>query len=237
MKIKPRFALRIIALCIIALAALFACATTRITSRQTGVQEELPRPGRILVYDFAASAADIPADSPLADRFSGQDAPPTAEEMAAGRELGAGIATRLVEEIRGMGLPALRASAQAAPQVDDIVIRGYLLSIEEGSAAKRVAIGFRSGGSELQTAVEAYQMTPQGLRKLGAGEVESKSGKTPGVILGLATKNPLGVIVSGAMKLRGEKTGSSTIEGRAEKTAKEIGDQLRKAFEQQGWVK
>jgi hypothetical protein len=31
---------------------------------------------------------------------------------------------------------------------DDIVIRGYLLSIHEGSAAERVAIGFGSGGGE-----------------------------------------------------------------------------------------
>jgi hypothetical protein len=43
------------------------------------------------------------------------------------------------------------------PQINDILIRGYLVSIQEGSAAKRVAIGFGSGASELKTAVEGFR--------------------------------------------------------------------------------
>jgi hypothetical protein len=225
-----------IALGVVALAVFSACASTKVTSRQSAPHEQFPRPDRILVYDFAAGPADVPADSPLAGAAAGQEAP-TAEEIATGRELGARMAAQLVEQIRAMGLPALQASGQTAARLNDLVIRGYLLSIEEGSAAKRVAIGFKAGGSELQTAVETSQMTAQGLRPLGSGEVASSGGKTPGMALALITKSPVGLIASGTMKLRGEKSGSSTIEGRADETAKEIADQLRKAFEGQGWVK
>jgi len=230
-----RTACRIV-LGVVALAVLSACASTKVTSRQSAPREQFPRPDRILVYDFAAGPADVPADSPLAGAAAGQE-PPTAEEIATGRELGARMATQLVEQIRAMGLPALRATAQSTPQVNDIVIRGYLLSVEEGSAAKRVAIGFKAGGSELQTAVETSQMTAQGLRALGSGEVASSGGKTPGMALALVTKSPVGLIVSGTMKMRGEKSGSSTIAGRADETAKEIAGQLKKAFEAQGWIK
>jgi hypothetical protein len=139
-----------------------------------------------------------------------------------------------------MGLPAMYATAQAKPQVNDLVIKGYLLSINEGDAVKRIAIGFGSGSSELKTAVEVFQMTAKGLRKLGGGTLDSSGGKTPGGALGvatlIATGNPVGLIVSGGVKAAGEVTGSSKIEGRADQTAKEIADQLRPKFEEQGWV-
>ena len=83
-------------------------------------------------------------------------------------------------------------------RVGDIVIRGYLLSIQQGSEAKRLAIGFGSGASELTTAVEGFQMTPQGLRKVGSGTVESGGSKTPGAALGVA-----GLIATSGTVVRG----------------------------------
>ncbi len=122
----------------------------------------------------------------------------------------------------------------------NLVIRGCLLSVNEGNAAKRVAIGFGSGKSELRTMVEGFQMTAQGLRKLGVGTVDAAGGKSPGAALGLATflatKNPAGFTISGGMHVYGEASGSSTVEGRAKATAKEISDQLKKRFQEQGWV-
>ena len=51
-----------------------------------------------------------------------------------------------------------------------------------------------------------------------------------------ATASPIGPIVGGAAKATGEVTGSETIEGAAERTAKEIAAQLRTAAEEQGWI-
>ncbi len=92
----------------------------------------------------------------------------------------------------------------------------------------------------MRTQVEGYVMTDQGLRELGSREIDAGGGKTPGVMVPLAvtiaTANPIGLIVGGAMKVTGEATGSSTIEGSAKRTAKEIADELREAFERQGWL-
>ena len=192
------------------------------------------------MYDFAATAADVPAYSTLAGQASEGATPQTAEQIATGRQLGAQIASQLVEQIRSMGLPAAQAVAGTTPQINDIVIRGYLISVNEGSATERLAIGFGSGASELRTAVEGYQMTAQGLRALGSGDVESGGSKTPGAAVGvaglIATGNPAGLIISTGMKVYGEASGSSKVEGRAKQTAKEIADVLRQRFEQQGWI-
>ncbi len=227
--------------CLFALVVVAGCASAKVTNQQRLVNEKLPRPDHILVYDFAATPGDVPADSPVAGQYSERSTPQTAEHITTGRQLGAQIAAQLVEEIRGMGLAAERASRQTSPRLNDIVIRGYLLSIEEGSAAKRVAIGFGSGASELKTLVEGYQMTDRGLRKLGSGTVDAGARKTPGAAVPLgvaiASGNPVGLIVSSGMKVYGEASGSSKIEGRAEQTAKEIAAQLKTRFAEQGWIK
>ena len=68
----------------------------------------------------------------------------------------------------------------------------------------------------------------------------SGGGKVPGVLVPLAvvagTGNPIGLIVGGAVKARGEITGSATIEGAAKRTAEEIMKQMRPTIERQGWT-
>jgi len=223
--------------CLISL--LTGCASTEVTSRDRVAYDRLPRPNQIVVYNFAASPADVPADS----AFAGQSSAPaiaTAEEIAVGRELGTAIAAQLVADIREMGLPAVQVSAQPVLQVNDLVIRGYLVSIEQGSTAKRMTIGFGSGGSEMTTAVEGYQMTANGLRKLGSATMDSGGSKGPGAALGgaawLVTGNPVGLIVGGGIRVYGEASGSAKIEGRAKQTANEIAEQLKKRFQEEGWI-
>ncbi len=225
---------------IFALALLSGCASTKVADRERLVYEKLPRPNHIWIYSFAASPADVPSDSQFAGQTSTSVVPVTDEMTALGRDLGRGIADQLAEEIRGMGLPAERALTAVTPQVNDIVIRGYLVSIEQGSTAKRMLVGFGSGGSELTTAVEGYQMTAQGLRKLGSGIMGSKGAKGPGAAVGgatwLITGSPVGLIVGGGMKIYGEASGNATVEGRAKATGKEIADQLKIRFKEEGWI-
>jgi Domain of unknown function (DUF4410) len=232
--------LPMIAAGVFALFVLIGCASTKVSDQQRLVYERLPRPGTIWIYDFVSSPADIPSGSALASQAAAPATAPTEEEVQIGRELGSGITAQLVDSIREMGLPAQRGMPGVTPQVNDIVIRGYLVSIEQGSTAKRMTIGFGAGGSELTTMVEGYQMTAQGLRKLGSATTGSTGSKGPGAGVGAATwlitGSPAGLIVSGGMKVYGEASGGSKIEGRAKATGKEIADQLKTRFEEQGWI-
>jgi hypothetical protein len=216
------------------------CASTNVTERKSYEGAKLARPDRIIVHDFTANPADVPPESAFAAEKAVAGTPPTAEQLATTRKLGAQVAKKLVADLREAGLPAVQAAGQPAPRINDIVIRGYFVSVDQGSAAKRVLVGFGSGDAELMTAVEGYQMTAQGLRLLGSGKISSGGGKMPGVVLPLAvmaaTANPIGLIVGGAVKISGEATGSATIEGAAKRTADEIAAQLKQAAEKQGWI-
>ena len=217
-----------------------ACASSEVTERQSYIgNEKLARPDRILVYDFAATPGDVPADSALSGHYAAHTTPQSREEIETGRKLGAEVAKELVAEIRAMGLPAVEAAGQAAPRVGNVVIRGYFVSIDEGAVGKRLLIGFGSGATELRTVVEGFQMTDHGLRPLGMRETEASGGEMPGLLVPVAvvaaTGNPIGLIVGGAAKLSGEM-GSETIEGAAKRTAKEISKELESAFEREGWI-
>lgn len=223
-----------------AVVVLAGCASSSITARQEYEGGRIARPDRIIVHDFAATRADVPAESAIASRYADHSTPQTAEQIETGHQLGAQVARELVAEIQDMGLPAVRAAGQPAPRVGDLVIRGYFVSIDEGSAGERVLVGFGAGAADLRTVVEGYQMTRQGLRPLGTGQLESGGSKTPGMLVGIAavaaTGNPVGLIVGGTSKLAGEKRGSETIEGAAQRTAKQIAEKLRVKFQQQGWI-
>lgn len=227
------------AVCVLALLFAGSCASTKVSDRQQLESGNIARPNNIWVYDFVATPGEVPGDSSLAGQYS-QDAPQTAEQIEIGHQLGVQIAQELVAQIQGMGLPAQEATIGTTPQIGDIVIRGYLVSINQGSEIKRLAIGFGSGASELKTVVEGYEMTQQGLRKLGSGTVDAGGAKGPGaavpLAVAIATGNPIGLIVSSGIKVYGEASGRSKVEGRAKSTAKEIADQLKVRFQQQGWI-
>lgn len=227
-------------LCPLILLPLAAGAGTKITDRDEIVTGEIPKPAHIWVYDFSATPADVPPESALAPAAQVQQPTQTPDQIAAGRKLGAEISSELVRQIQAMGLPAERPMADTKPQVDDLVIRGHLVSFSEGSEKKRVLVGFGSGESELQVAVEGFQMTDHGLRQLGKGDTESTAGKTPGVGVGalttIATHNPLGLIVSTGIKAHEEHSGTGKLEGRAKDTAEKIAEVLEKRFQDQGWI-
>jgi hypothetical protein len=223
-----------------AVALLASCASTKVTEQTPLVNATIARPNRIWVYNFVASPDDIPADSSIRGEVTAPSTPPTPEELETGRQLGALIAEDLVADIQAMGLSAVQAGPGSSPQVGDGVIRGYLVSVQGGGAVKRFVIGFGYGTSEMDTVVEGYQMTPQGLRSLGSGTLSSSGNKTPGVVvpaaMAIATGNPIGLIVVGGAKVYGEASGRNTLDGRAKATADGIAEQLKIRFRERGWI-
>jgi hypothetical protein len=223
-----------------ALAVIAGCASTQFSEETPMVNETIPRPNQIWVYNFVADQTEIPADSSVKGVVSAPSTPPTAEQLETGRQLGALIAEDLTGDITEMGLSAVQADPNSAPAVGDGVIRGYLVSAEGGGAVKRFVIGFGYGSSEMDTVVEGYVMTPQGLRNLGSGKVTSSGAKTPGIVvpaaMAIATGNPIGLIVGGGAKIYREASGKNTLEARAKETADEIAEQLKIRFQERGWI-
>ena len=106
---------------------------------------------------------------------------------------------------------------------------------------ERVVVGFGTGTAEVKTHVDGYRMTEAGMQRLGGGDVSSGgAGKSPGMLVPalvtVATHNPVGLVVGGAVKAEGEVSGRTTDEGSAKRIADEISKHLKDLFERQSWI-
>ncbi len=224
---------------VLGLLLLAGCASTKVTDREVYQGPRLAKPQHIIVYDFADSPSDLPGWSRAAQSYAGQEAPMTEKEREAGRKLGVEVANELVEKINGMGLTAVKSDLQSAV-LNDIILVGFFTSIDEGSAVKRIVIGFGAGAASVGAHAEGYHMTENGIEFLGSGTVSSGGPKGPGLavpaIVTIATANPIGLAVGGAVKVAGAVSGVSTAKGSARRIAKEIAEILEKRFKEEGWI-
>ena len=83
-------------------------ASTKVTDDDEVVTEKLPKPAHIWVYDFAATAPDVPAESALAGQHSDPSTPPTAKPPSAPT---ANQRPLLARESLSSSLPALRSAS------------------------------------------------------------------------------------------------------------------------------
>ena len=226
---------------LVAIVFVAGCATSEVTERRSYVGGDfVAKPGRIIVYDIAATPDDIPPTSAITGYYRRRAVSQTPQEMALGRKLGALVSAQLVREILGMRMPAERAGGPA-PNIGDIVIAGEFVVIDEGDRSKRMLIGFGSGAGTLQTFVEGFQVTPTGLRPLGSAMIEAGGGKTPGmaaplvIMGGIAGRPVTAAAVAGGINIAKE-LGPEKIESAAKRTAEEIAKVLRDAFRRRGWI-
>lgn len=223
---------------------LAGCASTGTKAERRYIKagEKLPRPGRIIVYDFAVTRGDLHDDMAVSSSLDARATPLSPKEEQLGRRLAARISEKLVQEILALGMPAERSGSGRPAGLNDILIRGEFLSINEGSRIGRMVIGFGVGASKLQTVAQGYQVTEDGLRRLGELEVEAKGGRMPGMVVPVGVGAAAGraatsAAISGGMNLASETVGGESIEAAATRTAKRIGEVLKKAFKRQGWIK
>ncbi len=227
---------------ILGLAMLVGCASSETTQRQSNAAEEqISRPGRIIVYDIRATPGDVPATAAITGSYSQRQSPQTADEIRVGRQLGNLVAANLVRKILDMGMPAQRAGHGPPPQFGDVLITGQFISIDEGDRAKRLFIGFGKGSGELLTHIEGYLVARDGHRLLGSRQVATAGGKKPGLIVpgivAVATSNPAGLIARSVIGVKDEKKGGAeTLAGAAKRTADEMAKELKIIFRQQGWI-
>ena len=226
---------------LLGLVFLAGCASSGVTRSESKVANEmLPEPPRVVIGEFSSSPDRIPARPELAGYFDERDQPVTAGELELGRELGERVAAKLVEDLNGMGINAVRQAAAGPLALNDGLIEGYFVTVDEGSRLQRVLIGFGAGAAELRTLVEVYQMTDSGLRDLGFVEIEAEGGKMPGMVVplgvGAATDNVLRSAAIGGGISVVKEVGPETLDAAAERTAEEISGRIKASYEKRGWL-
>jgi hypothetical protein len=204
------------------LAVLFlaaSCGTTKVktTEKYSG---KLPRPDRILVYDFAASPDEIKLDTGLSADIARavEGKPRTADELKIGHA--------------AAGIPPTSGNT--------LLIHGQLLSIDQGNRTERVVIGLGAGRTSVKANVQVYEMTAEGKQKVEQLQADAKSGRKPGMaemmgIGAVAGTLATSAAVSGTVSAAGEASWE-TVEADARRLAKKVAKELGQFFVEQGWM-
>jgi hypothetical protein len=225
------------------MAILAACTSTE--SQVESDAAMLPRPQIVVVDTFAASPDEVKLDEGLTTEIEQavkerHGSSRTQQEIEAGRQVADAIADKLVVEIRDMGLSAERGSALPAGTQNALLIKGQLVSIDEGNRTERVIVGLGAGRSDVRAQAQVYEVTPTGSRLVDTIEVDGKSGLTPGMaetmgVGGLTGHLLVATAVSGGVHVVSEAVGADVVAD-ADRAAKGIAKQLAALFAQEGWT-
>jgi hypothetical protein len=226
----------------VALVLVAGCAQT-VVQPQAQTWTQLPRPPRVLVYDFAVSPEEIHSDQDVlrqvVNTASGLSA--SARDAELGHKVADRFAEELLNRIQAMGLPAKRASRGEPVYRDDVEIVGTFLDIDQGNQLRRLVIGFGVGASQVDAEAEVLQVSERGPRRVAQFSTHADSGEMPGAAVtmgaGAAVSGGLTVGVAAAnVAATGVKAYRSEIERMAGRSADRAAAYLAQVFAQQGWI-
>lgn len=235
---KPLLSIPALMLCLLAIG----CAKTSVRETGGAFASGLPRPERVLIYNFAVSPQDVQQNSSIFARLGRtiENTDQTAEEMQLGREVADALATQLTQKIADMGLNPLRADQNMPVTPRSIVVTGHFAKIDEGNRLRRTVIGLGAGQSSMESAVRVFAPGHTGLQELIVFQAHADSGNMPGAAVmgpaGAAAGAGTAAVVATNVALGGAKSYRSGAAQQAEQMADQIAAQLAKYFVQQGWI-
>jgi hypothetical protein len=236
---------RYLSILLFAAAALFitACAPTNVQATQQYSGEKLPKPTKILVYDFAITPEEVKLNSALGARIANRfkSASQSDQELAIGRSVAASLSKELIKDLRARGFAAEHADGSLPTDGNIVLITGHFLDVNQGNRLRRDVIGFGAGSSNVTSQVQVLDNVAQPHQLLLEFSTSAQSSHKPGaaelagagIAAGSSVVTSLGASTSVAAAT--EALGAS-VEDDAKRTAKEIDKQLLPFFVRQGWA-
>jgi hypothetical protein len=181
----------------------FGCATARVENVQAERSLTLPRPGRVVVFDLDTGAADVRVGRSPRTTVRNAVGLYVNEPDTLAAAVSCALASRLVADIKALGLSAERVANAAPPQINDIVIQGQFLKIDEGSQVQRFVIGFGVGATQLRTQIQVFQVTADGWHPVKQFDTVAAGSRFPGAAFFVTGGAVLGSAATSAMTSSG----------------------------------
>lgn len=221
------------------------CAPANVSPGTLSAPVAAARPSQIVVYQFAATPAEVTQNQSIvqrAYRAVAMNAEQRQKSQAeTGHEAAQILADNLVTRLRALGFQVEQLPRGSAAPPGALVVDGSFVNIDEGNRLRRLAIGFGAGASKLDTEVNVSQIVDGAPNQLLEFKTHAESGKMPGAAMtlgaGAAAQRGLTVAAGAASAgLAGVKTYRSTMGFLADSTAKQITAYFSQYAANQGWI-
>jgi len=214
------------------------CARARVRNLEAGGTGSLPRPTRVLVFDFDTGAGDVRMGSSprrTARRAVGLS---VQESDVLAAAVADALATQLITDIQGLRLRAERAAGAAPPGPGDVVIQGQFVRIDQGSQAQRFVIGLGVGATQVRTQVEMFHVTGTAWHPIKVFETVANGARMPGAAFFVAGGAVAGTVATSAIITSGVgvvREVRASVEADARRTAEQIVAQLAEVKTANRW--
>ena len=207
------------------------CAKAVVEPRNVEATRE-PRPTKIIVYDFAVTAAEVsPHEGIAIGATSARD------NVELGHDVATALAKQLADDLREQGFVVERGRRGSPIGPHELAIEGEFLDVAEGDQMKRLVIGFGAGAAKVDTAVHVFY----GRERIADFRTHADSGKMPGAAATLGAGAAAEGAVTGTMLATNAATGSykeyhSQVERMSARSAEQAARYLSELFGRQGWI-
>ena len=236
-------AIRALGILVVSVVLIGCRATTENVMTYGG---QLPRPQRIVVYDFTSTAGDVHLQSGLGGQIKesmkeAEGESVTAQQTKLQQDIARLMTTQLVQEIRklGLGLPVDSAEMAGPVTEGQLSIEGQFLTIDEGNQTKRLVIGFGKGASHVRIAVQVLETIAGQHRLVEDFYTNANSSPKPGFgpMAGVgAAVGAARAATAGAGVGTTAIMGAQDAEGDTKEAATAITKELARFFAKQGWT-
>lgn len=217
--------------CLVVPLLMSSCATTNVET--ITMVSGLTEPDLLIIHDLTVKA-DIELDRNLRQRIGSNSAAArhSEEEIAVGEAVAAELTKALIKKLNEAGIYAVPAGPAVTATDRTLSFKGAFITVDEGSRAARIFVGFGLGRTEVRTMGIVVQGTPPSERVIGEFRTVAKSAMTPGTV-------PMGAVgsvgASAARTVVSEKL-LLAVEKDANRTAKKIAKDIERHYKQQGWL-
>jgi len=192
----------------------------------------LPKPQKILVYDFAVNPDDVQVDKMQALRprhlLTGDE---SQDKIAAAANKK--FYVELMKALEKTGIPVEHAAIGTPAPGNAMLVQGSFTSLKQGTKAERDTVGMGTGSADVETKVDVHLKTLSDTVLLSQFQTDTKPAANAGSALPMAAGlNPAAVVAKSTIRDR-KKTLNAYASRTADATAKEI----LKSMSAQGWIK
>jgi hypothetical protein len=208
-------------------------AKVNITTLQSySGSDPLPKPTKILVYDFTIDTSNVQVDESQKIRprhLIARDENPEAVAKKASAKFSEDLIARLAKT----GIPVEHAAGDAAAPDNTLSIQGAFTSLKQGDKAERSTIGMGAGSADVQAKVDVHLKTTSDAVLLSQFQTDTKPGaNVGGAVPAAAGMNPAAVAVKSKVTDR-----KKTLDTYTAKTADAMAAEITKQMAKQGWIK
>jgi 3D (Asp-Asp-Asp) domain-containing protein len=194
--------------------------------------DTLPKPTKILVYDFAIDTSSVQVDKSQKLRprhiVAGDENP-----EAVAKKASTNFSDKLIASLSKTGIPVEHAAADVVAPDNSLSVQGAFVSLRQGDKAERVGVGMGAGSADVQTKVDVHLKTAADAILLSQFQTETKPAENMGAgVPAAAGMNPAAVGAKSTITDR-----KKTLDAYASKTADVMAEEITKQMARQGWIK